>query len=86
MKSENHLLNSIGLYQNTDTCSDDEQLMHDLKDIKLPGLSDLMIKELDEPIMEGEIQEIISKLKNNKSPGPDGYVNEFSKMSYPPYY
>ncbi len=38
-----------------------------------------MIKELDEPIKEREIQKIILKLKSNKSPGPDGFVNEFYK-------
>lgn len=38
-----------------------------------------MSKELDEPIKECEIQETISKLKKNKSPGLDGYINEFYK-------
>ena len=34
---------------------------------------------MDDPIKEGEIQDIISSLKNNKSPGPDGFANEFYK-------
>ena len=38
-----------------------------------------MAKELDEPIKDLEIRQIISTLKNNKSPGPDGYINEFYK-------
>lgn len=67
------------LYQNTDTCSDDEELLQYFKDIKLPELSDPMSKELDESTKECEIQETISKLKNNKSPGPDGYINKFYK-------
>lgn len=34
-------------------------------------------KELNEPIQEGEIQKkIISSLKNNKCPGPDGSINQ----------
>ncbi len=39
-----------------------------------------MAEELDEPIKELEIRQIISTLKNNKSPGPDGYINEFYKV------
>lgn len=38
-----------------------------------------MAKELDEPIRESEVQQVISILKNNKSPGPDGYINKFYK-------
>lgn len=67
------------LYSNTDTCTDDKELDQFLTNIKLPELSESMAKELDEPIRESEIQQIISTLKNNKSPGPDGYINEFYK-------
>lgn len=38
-----------------------------------------MRKELEEPMEEWEIKQVISTLKNNKSPGPDGYTNEFYK-------
>ena len=38
-----------------------------------------MARELDEPIKDLEIRQIISTLKNNKSPGPDGYINTFYK-------
>lgn len=50
-----------------------------LKGIKLKELSESMAKELDEPIKESEIQQVISTLKNNKSPDPEGYINEFYK-------
>uniref|UniRef100_A0A3P8SZA0 Reverse transcriptase domain-containing protein n=1 Tax=Amphiprion percula TaxID=161767 RepID=A0A3P8SZA0_AMPPE len=67
------------MYSNTDTCTDDEELAKFLNDIELQELSESMAKELDEPIRESEIQQVISTLKNNKSPGPDGYINEFYK-------
>lgn len=67
------------LYKNTDTCSDDVEIQEFLNHIKLTELSEASAKELDEPIEEWEIKQVISTLKNNKSPGPDGYVNEFYK-------
>lgn len=51
-----------------------------LKNIKLTELTESMAKDLDEPIEESEIIDTISTLKNNKSPGPDGYINEFYKI------
>lgn len=36
-------------------------------------------EELDRPIAPSELEEEIKDLKNNKSPGPDSYVNEFYK-------
>lgn len=71
MRSHSHLY----MYINTGTCTDDNELAQFLKDIKLKELSKPMAKELDEPIKEWEIQQVISTLKNNKSPGPDGYIN-----------
>lgn len=50
-----------------------------LKDIKVKKLPESMARGLDEPINELKIRQIISKLKNNKSPVPDGYTNEFYK-------
>ena len=68
------------LYKNTDTCTNDEELAQFLKDIKLKELPESMARELDEPIKDLEIRQIISTLKSNKSPGPDGYINEFYKV------
>ena len=67
------------MYKNTDTCCDYAELEEYLKRIKRIGLTDPTAKELDKPIEELEIKQVISSLKNNKSPGPDGYVNEFYK-------
>lgn len=41
-----------------------------LNNIKLNELTEIMAKDLDEPIKESEIIETIFMLKNNKSPGP----------------
>lgn len=62
-----------------DTCINDEEMSQFLKDIKLKELPESMARELDEPVKELEIRQIISTLKNNKSPGPDGYINKFYK-------
>lgn len=35
---------------------------------------------MDEPITELEVLRAIKKMKNNKSPGPDGYPVEFYKV------
>lgn len=67
------------LYKNSDTCTDDTELANFLKDIKLSELPVEVAKKLDEPITTQEITLVISSLKNNKSPGPDGYINEFYK-------
>lgn len=67
------------MYKNTDTCTDDIELTEYLNDVGLNELPESMAKELDEPIRESEILDWISALKNNKSPGPDGFINEFYK-------
>lgn len=67
------------LYKNTDTCDDDAKLSEYLKHIKLTELTNSTAEELDQPIQELEIKQVISTLKNSKSPGPDGFVNEFYK-------
>ena len=67
------------LYKNSDTCSDDNILAAFLNNIKFNELTETMAKDLDELIKESEIIETISTLKNNKSPGPNGYINEFYK-------
>ncbi len=67
------------MYKNTDTCCDDAELEEYLKHIKLTELTDPTTEELDKPIEELKIKQVISSLKNSKSPGPDGYVNEFYK-------
>lgn len=67
------------LYQDTDTCSDETRIANYLQNIHVSELSDTIAKQLDEPIRKGEIENVISSLKNNKCPGPDGFINEFYK-------
>lgn len=50
-----------------------------LKNIELKELPEPVAKELDEPIKEWDIHQVISTLKNSRSLGPNGYVNEFYK-------
>jgi hypothetical protein len=38
---------------------------------------------LEEPFSTAEIDEVIKKLPNDKSPGPDGFNNEFMKRCWP---
>ena len=40
------------------------------------------MEELEAPFTTEEIDSIISDLPNNKSPGPDGFNNEFIKKSW----
>lgn len=67
------------LYKNSDTCEDDNTLSDFLEKIHLKTLPESVAKEIDEPIREQEILQVISNLKTKKSPGPDGFINEFYK-------
>lgn len=50
-----------------------------LQRINLPSLSEHQLDELKAPIMAQEIEKIIHSLPNGKSPGPDGFSNEYFK-------
>ena len=63
------------VYKNTGTYIDDEELKSYLQGIQLTEISNTMSEKLDSPIEIREIEEVISTLKNNKSPGPDGFCN-----------
>lgn len=67
------------LYSDTDICSEPEQIKSYLDKINLPKMDILTSNMIDNPITKEEIIEAIKKLKNNKSPGTDGYTNEFYK-------
>lgn len=41
------------------------------------------LEHLESPFTMDEIDQIVADLPNNKSPGPDGYTNEFIKGCWP---
>ena len=47
----------------------------------LPKLNHEESKNLNRQLTPSEIEAIIKKTPNNKSPGPDGFTGEFSKHS-----
>ena len=50
---------------------------------KLPKLNENEKNKLESDISNNELKEAIKKSKNNKSPGPDGFLNEFYKLFWP---
>ena len=67
------------LYKITDTASCETEIESFLDQITLSKLSEIAVQELDSPIIESEVRQAIVDSKCNKSPGPDGYNNEFYK-------
>lgn len=47
--------------------------------LKLPLTSDTMNAKLSGDVTEEELIKAISRLKTNKSPGPDGFASEWYK-------
>ena len=45
-----------------------------------PKLSDVQSKEIDNEIQISELGETLKRMKNGKSPGPDGFTTEFFKF------
>lgn len=66
------------LYSDKDTDSNPD-LINAYLNIQLPKLDENASKNIDKPITKQEIVEAIGNLKNNKSPGTDGFSNEFYK-------
>lgn len=58
----------------------EEKIYEFFKNLKLDKLTSDEASDLVEPIKEKEVKDIIIKLKNNKTPGIDGYVGEFYKV------
>lgn len=54
-----------------------------LDSIQLPSLSETQLVNLNVPFSESEITATIKSLPNGKSPGPDGFSNEYLKLYQP---
>lgn len=71
-------------YQQLYKCQDQElkkeKILTFLKPLNLTKLSSEKANRLTDPITEDEIKETIIKLKNNKSPGVDGFSAEYYKV------
>uniref|UniRef100_A0A3B3C2S0 Reverse transcriptase domain-containing protein n=1 Tax=Oryzias melastigma TaxID=30732 RepID=A0A3B3C2S0_ORYME len=74
------------LCKNTQTCKDDNLFLNYLSKITFNTLPEISAKQLHQPIQEQEISAAISSLKSNKSPGPDGFINEFYKIVLKAYH
>lgn len=51
-----------------------------LNSVNLPSLTDSQLRDLNVPFSDTEIAQAINSLLNGKSPGPDGYSNEYFKL------
>lgn len=49
-------------------------------DYNSPKLETQLAKSLDKDIVEAEVLTVLKHMKNNKSPGSDGYTAEFFKF------
>lgn len=67
------------LYDSSEEENKEEIIRNFLGPPKLTKLDENDAKLMAEPITENEIKEVIKNLKNNKSPGTDGYPGEFYK-------
>ena len=50
-----------------------------LENYNLPTLSEEEAESLNGPVMPDLIETVIKKLPTHKSPGPDGFTEEFTK-------
>ena len=65
------------LYKSQDKEFKEERISDFLKPLNMNKLTTDEASKLVEPIREEEIKETITKLKNNKSPGVDGFAGEY---------
>jgi exonuclease III len=68
------------LYQNTDTEIIDVDLADILTSNDIPKLENNQICDLEKNIDEHELLSVLKNMKNNKSPGSDGFTVEFFKF------
>ena len=57
-----------------------EEMDRLLEKFNLPRLNQEEIEIINNSITSTEIEAVIKNLPNNKSPGPDGFIGEFSQI------
>ena len=70
------------LYSKRDVIDIQESNFNNLVD-KMPKLSETEKEKLEETITLDELKFVVTNSKNNKSPGQDGFTNEFYKTFWP---
>ena len=68
------------LYSNKDDTSAEINVKEYLKDLNVPKLTDNESNQLEGTLTLQELTNALSNMKNNKSPGTDGYSCEFFKV------
>ncbi len=68
------------LYSNKDDASTQGYQDEVLSSLEAPRLSNQMSESLEGKITYQELTKCIKQMKNNKSPGLDGFSNEFYKF------
>jgi hypothetical protein len=63
--------------------SENTQMLFNLESLYGHLSNEDMMQSLEIPFSEQEIEEVIKNLPNDKSPGPDGFNNEFIKCCWP---
>ena len=68
------------LYDNKDVNYEEKELDNLLSEIDIPKLDYDMRERLETPLTIDELSKALKSMKNDKSPGPDGYTSEFFKF------
>ena len=86
--NQSEILNSIKifyekLYENVDHELVETDIPNVISSPSVPCLDKDTAKRLDEYITEKEVSQVLKEMKNNKSPGSDGFTAEFFKFFWP---